>query len=81
MTLVERKLRMSLWLKVENHTAEAIDNALVELIPQFGDEYREVFKSITGDNGSEFAICQSWSQLEYRCISLIHTLPAKKRNK
>ena len=55
MTLVERKLRMSLWLKVENHTAEAIDNALAELIPQFGDKYREVFKSIIGDNGSEFA--------------------------
>ncbi|MDD6645732.1 MAG: hypothetical protein PUE67_06715 [Oscillospiraceae bacterium] len=55
MTLVERKLRMSLWLKVENHTAKAIDNALAELIPQFGDKYREVFKSITGDNGSEFA--------------------------
>lgn len=54
MTIVENKLRMSPWIKVKNHTAEAIDEALAELIPQFGDKYREIFKSITGDNGSEF---------------------------
>ena len=72
MTLVERKLRMSLWLKVENHTAEAIDNALAELIPQFGDKYREVFKSITGDNGSEFA---NLSKLESIGIPVYFTHP------
>ncbi len=55
MTLVERKLRESIWIKVRNHSAEAIDEALNALIEQFGDKYNEVFKSITGDNGSEFA--------------------------
>ena len=55
MTIVERKLRKSIWIKVRNHSAEAIDEALSALIDQFGDKYNEVFKSITGDNGSEFA--------------------------
>lgn len=55
MTLVERKLRMALWLKVRNHSAEAMNETLTKLIPQFGEKYREVFKSITADNGSEFA--------------------------
>ena len=54
MTIVERKLRESIWIKVRNHSAEAIDEALSALINQFGDKCNEVFKSITGDNGSEF---------------------------
>lgn len=72
MTIVERKLRMSLWIKVKNHTAEAIDNALVEMISQFGDKYRNVFKSITGDNGSEFA---NLSRLEAMGIPVYFTHP------
>lgn len=72
MTLVERKLRMSLWIKVKNHTAEAIDEALAELVPQFGDKYREIFKSITGDNCSEFA---NLSNLESIGISVYFTYP------
>lgn len=72
MTIVERKLRMSLWLKIKNHTAEAIDEALSELISQFGDKYKEVFKSITGDNGSEFA---NLSKLETMGISVYFTHP------
>lgn len=55
MTIVERKHRESIWLKIRDHSAEAIDEALSGLIEQFGDKYKEVFKSITGDNGSEFA--------------------------
>lgn len=72
MTTVERKLRMSLWIKVKNHTAKAIDEALSELIPQFGNKYREIFKSITGDNGSEFA---NLSKLESMGISVYFTHP------
>lgn len=72
MTIVERKLRMSLWIKVKNHTAEAIDEALSELISQFGDKRKEVFKSITGDNGYEFA---NLSKLETMGISVYFTHP------
>lgn len=55
MTFVERKLREAIWIKVRNHSAEAIDEALATVIDQFGDRYNKVFKSIIGDNGSEFA--------------------------
>lgn len=57
---------------IENHTAEAIDNALAELIPKFGDKYIEVFKSITGNNSSEFA---NLSKLESIGIPVYFTHP------
>ena len=55
LTLVERLTRMSLWIKAANHTAEAIQAALESAMAYFGDRKNEVFKTITGDNGSEFA--------------------------
>ena len=72
MTIVERKLRMSIWIKVRDHSAEAIDEAMQELISRFGSKYTEVFKSITGDNGSEFA---NLSKLEDVGISVYFTHP------
>ena len=75
MTIVERKLRESIWIKVRDHSAEAIDEALSALIDQFGDKYNkynEVFKSITGDNGSEFA---NLSQIESKGIAVYFTHP------
>lgn len=55
LTLVERMTRMSLWIKAENHTAEAIQAALESVMEYFGEQKNEIFKTITGDNGSEFA--------------------------
>ncbi len=72
MTIVERKLRESIWIKVRDHSAEAIDEALSHLIDQFGEKYNEVFKSITGDNGSEFA---NLSQVESKGIAVYFTHP------
>ena len=46
---------MSFWIKAENHTAEAIQAALEQIMAYFGTQKNEVFKTITGDNGSEFA--------------------------
>ena len=55
LSLTERKLRVSIWLKVKDHSAEAAEKALKALFQSFGSKYTEVFKSITADNGSEFA--------------------------
>ena len=52
--LTERKTRMSIWIKVPDHSAEAVDAALRNLFRDYGEKYREVLKSITADNGSEF---------------------------
>ena len=46
---------MCLWIKAKNHTAEAIQEALEQVMAYFGSKKNEVFKTITGDNGSEFA--------------------------
>lgn len=70
--LTERKYRNSIWLKVRNHSAEAADEALNKLFETFGDKYREVFKTITSDNGSEFV---NLSRLEDRGIGVYFTHP------
>ena len=67
-----RETSESIWIKVRNHSAEAIDEALSALINQFGDKYNEVFKSITGDNDSEFA---NLSQVESKGIAVYFTHP------
>lgn len=71
-SLTERKLRYSIWLKVRNHTAESVDEALDELIATFGDKYNLVFKTITADNGSEFA---NLARLEKKGIGVYFTHP------
>lgn len=71
-TLTERKLRMSLWLKVRNHSAEAVNEALRKLFDRFGSRWKEVFKTITTDNGSEFALL---SELEDEGLQVYFTHP------
>lgn len=72
MTIVERQTRMSLWIKVKDHSSLAIDEALQNLMNQFGNKKSEVFKSITGDNGSEFA---NLSKIENNGTSVYFTHP------
>jgi len=67
MTIVKRKTRMSLWIKIKDHSSMAIDEALQSLVNRFGTKKSEVFKSITGDNGSEFA---NLSNIENNGISV-----------
>ena len=55
LTIVERMTRNSIWLKIQGKTAEAVDTAINKLRKEFGDKFNEIFKTITGDNGSEFA--------------------------
>ena len=55
MTLVERKTRNQIAVKLESRESEAVDKAIHEIYDQFGSQAKYVFKSVTGDNGSEFA--------------------------
>lgn len=54
-TMTERKTRNSIWIKVANHTADAVQEAIQSIMDYFGIKASTVFKSVTGDNGSEFA--------------------------
>lgn len=54
-TLVERKTREAIWIKAASHTADAVQEAIQSVMAQFGSMARTVFKTVTGDNGSEFS--------------------------
>ena len=79
MSLNERKSRMSIWIKIKDHSAESINEALNNLIPQFGDKYNEVFKSITSDNGSEFANLSQLRKEKQIAIYFAHPYTSCKR--
>ncbi len=51
----ERKTRNSIWVKARNHTADAINEAIESVMSYFSEKKHAVFKTITADNGSEFA--------------------------
>lgn len=53
-TMVERKTRMALWLKVPNHTADALMEAVKAAFEPYISRIDQIFKTITADNGSEF---------------------------
>ena len=55
LTLTERKTRYHLLLPLPAKTAEAVDEALRQLKNLFGSLFSLVVKSITSDNGTEFA--------------------------
>ena len=55
MTLTERKTRYNLIISLASKTADEVDKKLKRLKSQYGPLFTLVFKSITSDNGSEFA--------------------------
>lgn len=58
LVLTERKTRDEIIFKLPAHTAEAVVDALDRLERKWGAMFKEVFKTITVDNGSEFAYCE-----------------------
>lgn len=55
LTIVERKTRYAMVLDIVAKTASAVTGALNGIRNVFGTQFSQVFKTITGDNGSEFA--------------------------
>lgn len=59
LTLIERTSRNYICKKLESCTAESINRALDDLEREYGPErFRQIFRSITVDNGSEFSNCE-----------------------
>jgi len=61
LVLTERKTRKEIIMLLKEHTAAAVVAALDRLERKLGKRFREIFKSITVDNGSEFA---DWEGME-----------------
>lgn len=55
LTLVERQTRNAIVRKIPGKTAEAVMAEFEKLKDEFGSKFSQVFKTITADNGSEFA--------------------------
>ena len=61
LTLCERKTRLFLIRRIEDETAGSVMRAFTRLQQQYGNRWDVLFKTITTDNGSEFA---DFSKLE-----------------
>lgn len=55
LTLVERQTRLEVIMKVNGKDQESVNQAIHTLQERSGDDFSTVFKTITSDNGSEFA--------------------------
>lgn len=59
LVLTERKTRDEIIFKLQDHTADSVVNAIDRLERKWGELFKQVFKTITVDNGSEFAYCDA----------------------
>ncbi|MEG2354262.1 MAG: IS30 family transposase, partial [Clostridium sp.] len=55
LTILERKTRNAIVRRITSKTADAVMNELRSIRKLYGEQFSKVFKTITGDNGSEFA--------------------------
>ena len=69
LTLSERMSREFLIIKIPDKTAASVMNAFKSLREQYSEHWNDIFKTITTDNGSEFA---DLSQLEDISKSLVY---------
>lgn len=55
LTLLEKKTQNYLAIRISGKTSEAVNAAMAALREEYGERFGQVFKTITVDNGSEFA--------------------------
>jgi IS30 family transposase len=54
LTLLEKSTNHYIALRIPGRTSKAVLEAISSLRSDFGDKFRQVFKTITSDNGAEF---------------------------
>ena len=69
LTMSERMSREFLIIKIPDKTAASVMNAFKSLRKQYSEHWNDIFKTITTDNGSEFA---DLSQLEDISKTLVY---------
>ena len=82
LVLTERRTRMGIMILVEDHTAASVVKAINRLERKFGKLFYTLFKSITVDNGSEFAgfaQTEVWGTARFLCPPL-HTSWERAQN-
>lgn len=79
LVLSERKTRQEVIFKLPNHTAKEVVNAIDLLQNKWGSLFRRVFKTITVDNGSEFALCEELEKNERTKMYYCHPYSSWER--
>lgn len=79
LTLTERKTRKEIIRLIQDKSAEAVRKELNALVVETGDYFYTVFKSITADNGSEFAELASLEQRTNTKIYFAHPYTSCER--
>ena len=74
LTMIERKTREFWMIPICGKTPEAVMNALKWIHSQYSEHWDDIFKTITTDNGSEFA---RLSELESLSKPLVYMSPRK----
>jgi IS30 family transposase len=62
LTITERKTRQELILPLDKKDTVSVQIGLEKLKEHFGYRFSQIFKSITADNGSEFAELATWME-------------------
>lgn len=70
--LTERTTRYGLMIKLKNHTSDEVFKQLNILKKKYGKKFKNIFKSITFDNGSEF---YKTVELESKDLQIYFTHP------
>ena len=69
LTMLERKSREYLIIRLEDRHPESVMRAMREIQAKYSEHFSEVFKTITTDNGSEFS---ALSQLEQWANTMVY---------
>ena len=62
-SIVERLTNFYLTIRIDSKTTDAVAEAIRQLHQEFGENFHHVFRSITTDNGSEFAAFSTFENL------------------
>jgi len=55
LTLTERMTRKEIIIPIADKTVASVNGAIVNLMEEYGDRFNKIFKTVTADNGCEFA--------------------------
>jgi IS30 family transposase len=79
LTIAERKTRHYIMRKIPGKTAAAVAIGLSALREEYGNGFSKVFKTITSDNGSEFAELSNLEQNSDTLVYFTHPYTSSER--
>jgi len=79
LTLTERKTREELIFRADSKNSQAINTIIKQLRHKYGTPFHQIFKTISSDNGSEFAELSLSVQDEKTTVYFTHPYCSSER--